>query len=124
MRSPAAGRRILQEFLVDGCNMRFRFAFRLLICLLVSSALIGASAAQSRRTPGYSPRSAADDDAKIRDRLNRSTVGLDAGLLEGAAIHFDTDIARVVNDGEAVHVLPIVTSGPTENVNDLLYLKG
>jgi TRAP-type uncharacterized transport system substrate-binding protein len=30
----------------------------------------------------------------------------------------------VVNDGDAVHVLPIVTRGPTENVNDLLYLKG
>jgi hypothetical protein len=29
-----------------------------------------------------------------------------------------------VNDGGAVHVLPIVTRGPTENVNDLLYLRG
>jgi hypothetical protein len=30
----------------------------------------------------------------------------------------------VVNDGGAMQVLPIVTRGPTENVNDLLYLKG
>jgi TRAP-type uncharacterized transport system substrate-binding protein len=29
-----------------------------------------------------------------------------------------------VNDGGAMHVLPIVTRGPTENVNDLLYLRG
>jgi hypothetical protein len=29
-----------------------------------------------------------------------------------------------VTDGGEVQVLPIVTRGPTENVNDLLYLKG
>jgi hypothetical protein len=29
-----------------------------------------------------------------------------------------------VNDGGNVQVLPVVTRGPTENVNDLLYLKG
>jgi TRAP-type uncharacterized transport system substrate-binding protein len=29
-----------------------------------------------------------------------------------------------VNDGGSTHVLPVVTRGPTENVNDLLYLKG
>jgi TRAP-type uncharacterized transport system substrate-binding protein len=33
-------------------------------------------------------------------------------------------MARVVSDGGVVQVLPIVTRGPTENVNDLLYLKG
>jgi hypothetical protein len=33
-------------------------------------------------------------------------------------------MARVVSDGSDMHVPPIVTRGPTENVNDLLYLKG
>jgi TRAP-type uncharacterized transport system substrate-binding protein len=60
----------------------------------------------------------------MRDRLNAWTVGLAAGLLEGAPIHFATEIGRVVNDGGVMHVLPIVTRGPTENVNDLLYVRG
>ncbi|MFT4118048.1 TAXI family TRAP transporter solute-binding subunit [Bradyrhizobium sp.] len=60
----------------------------------------------------------------VRDRVNAGTVGLAAGLLEGAPLRFATELARVVNDGGKVHVLPIVTRGPTENVNDLLYLKG
>ena len=51
-------------------------------------------------------------------------MGLAGGLLEGAPIRFATEIARVVNESGQVHVLPIVTRGPTENVNDLLYLKG
>jgi hypothetical protein len=58
------------------------------------------------------------------ERLNAWTVGLAAGQLEGAPIRFATDIARVVDDGDNLHVLPIVTRGPTENVEALLYLKG
>jgi len=60
----------------------------------------------------------------MRDRVNAGTVGLAGGLLEGAPIRFATEIARAVNDADDIHVLPIVTRGPTENVNDLLYLKG
>ncbi|MBV9248188.1 MAG: hypothetical protein JO227_02925, partial [Acetobacteraceae bacterium] len=58
------------------------------------------------------------------EKLNAWTVGLAGGLLEGAPIRFATDISRVVDDGDNLHVLPIVTRGPTENVEDLLYLKG
>jgi TRAP-type uncharacterized transport system substrate-binding protein len=96
---------------------------RLTAVLMVVFALCGSSVAQSNRT--HSPTSSAiSGEAAIRDRLNAGTIGLAGGLLEGAPIHFATEIARVVNDGGAVHVLPIVTRGPTENVNDLLYLKG
>jgi TRAP-type uncharacterized transport system substrate-binding protein len=93
-------------------------------CIVVSIAAIalcGSSAAQSRRTQAAP---AAPSEAQIRERINASTVGLAGGLLEGAPIRFATEMARVVNDGGQVHVLPIVTRGPTENVNDLLYLKG
>src|SRR6202521_4493120 len=95
------------------------FLTRLITVLMVTLALCGSSIAQSRRTS-----SASSGEAQIRDRLTASTIGLAGGLLEGAPIRFATEIARVVNDGGAVHVLPIVTRGPTENVNDLLYLKG
>src|SRR5258707_7087400 len=101
------------------------FGTRLAALLIVSIALCGSSIAQSRRTQNDSPsRSVVLAERQIRDRLNAGTVGLAGGLLEGAPIHFATDIARVVNDGGVIHVLPIVTRGPTENVNDLLYLKG
>lgn len=60
--------------------------------------------------------------AKIK--LNAWTVGLAGGLLEGAPIRLATEIARVVDEGDALHVLPVVTRGPTENVEALLYLRG
>ena len=56
--------------------------------------------------------------------MNAWTVGLAAGLIEGAPIRLAAEISRVVDDGNNLHVLPIVTRGPTENVNSLLYLRG
>jgi TRAP-type uncharacterized transport system substrate-binding protein len=60
----------------------------------------------------------------MKERMNAWTVGLAGGLIEGAPIRFAAEISRVVDDGDNLHVLPIVTRGPTENVNSLLYLRG
>jgi TRAP-type uncharacterized transport system substrate-binding protein len=59
-----------------------------------------------------------------QEKINAWTVGLAAGLLEGAPLRLASEIARVVDDGDNLHVLPVVTRGPTENVNSLLYLRG
>src|SRR6266699_442371 len=100
------------------------FVTRLAALLIASMALCGSSIAQFRGTQNESQPPSALAERQIRERVNAGTVGLAGGLLEGAPIHFATDIARAVNDSGATHVLPIVTRGPTENVNDLLYLKG
>jgi TRAP-type uncharacterized transport system substrate-binding protein len=60
----------------------------------------------------------------LREKLNAWTVGLAGGLLEGAPLRLATEIARVVDDGDKLHVLPIVTRGATENMNSLLYIRG
>src|SRR3984893_1926932 len=107
--------------------MEFTMTFltRLAAALMMTLALAGPGIAQSHRTHNDSPpASGISGEAQIRERLNALTIGLAGGLLEGAPIHFATEIARVVNDGGVMQVLPIVTRGPTENVNDLLYLRG
>jgi TRAP-type uncharacterized transport system substrate-binding protein len=101
------------------------FIIRFATLLIVALAASNSATAQSRRAGNAPPSpSGSASEAQIRERLNAWTIGLAGGLLEGAPIHFATEIARVVNDGGAVQVLPVVTRGPTENVNDLLYLKG
>src|SRR5436305_14585333 len=99
------------------------FAARLAAILLAFFALADRTIAQPRR-PADILRSKSRAEANMRDRVNAWTIGLAGGLLEGAPIRFATEIARAVNDGGDMHVLPIVTRGPTENVNDLLYLRG
>src|ERR1700726_2210518 len=72
--------------------------------------------------PPAKPQEAAN--AKPKEVMNAWTVGLAGGLLEGAPIRLAAEIARVVDDGDNLHVLPVVTRGATENVNSLLYLRG
>jgi len=97
------------------------FFARLMTVFIAAVGFCDASAAQSRSTQNAPP---APSEQQVRERVNAGTVGLAGGLLEGAPIRFAAEIARVVNESSQVHVLPIVTRGPTENVNDLLYLKG
>jgi hypothetical protein len=99
-----------------------RFCARALVFLLSIFLSCHSSFAQSRNGSSASS-SPGGSETEIRERINASTIGLAGGLLEGAPIRFATEISRVVNDG-GVTVLPVVTRGPTENVNDLLYLRG
>jgi hypothetical protein len=75
--------------------------------------------AQAQNAP--SPRRAPETQ---KEKMHDWTVGLAGGLLEGAPIRFAAEIARVVDDGPNMHVLPIVTRGTTENLNSLLYPRG
>jgi TRAP-type uncharacterized transport system substrate-binding protein len=82
----------------------------------------GEALAQKKAAPAKANPPPPETQMKLK--INEWTLGLAGGLLEGAPIRLATEIARVVNDGENLHVLPIVTRGPTENLNDLLFLKG
>ena len=57
-----------------------------------------------------------------KEKINAWTVGL-GGFIEGAPLRLAAEMARVVDDGPNLHVLPIVTRGATENLNSLLYLR-
>lgn len=57
-------------------------------------------------------------------KINNWTVGLAGGLPEGTFLRFASEIARNVNDPENLRVLPVVTQGATDNIKDLLYLRG
>jgi TRAP-type uncharacterized transport system substrate-binding protein len=59
-----------------------------------------------------------------QDKMNAWTLGLAAGLIEGAPLRLAAEMSRIVDDGDNLHVLPIVTRGPAENLNSLLYLRG
>ena len=73
--------------------------------------------------PAGATTSAAAEQAN-KERINAWTVGLAAGRLEGAPLQFASELARVLDDGDNMRVLPIVTRGPFDNVFDLLYLRG
>jgi TRAP-type uncharacterized transport system substrate-binding protein len=63
-------------------------------------------------------------DAELRARKNQWTVGVAGGLLSGSNMTFADEMAQVLDDGDNLRILPIVTYGAASNLDDLLYLRG
>ena len=80
----------------------------------------GSAAPQGQQV---SPQPVASFEAQ-QEKTNAWTVGLAAGQIEGAPLRLAAEMARVVDDGANLQLLPIVTRGPTDNLNALLYLRG
>src|SRR6266853_3759144 len=63
-------------------------------------------------------------DDVLRARKNLWTVGVAGGLMSGTNMTFADEMAQVLDDGDNLRVLPIVTYGAASNLDDLLYLRG
>jgi TRAP-type uncharacterized transport system substrate-binding protein len=86
----------------------------------------GAAAAPAPRSKAgaVAPAAKPPTEQAHKERINAWTLGLAAGRIEGAPLVFASELARVLDDGDNMRVLPIVTRGPFDNVYDLLYLRG
>ena len=62
-------------------------------------------------------------DAALRVRKNTWTLGVAGGQLSGTYMTFANELAQVLDDGDNLRILPIVTYGAASNMDDLLYLK-
>jgi TRAP-type uncharacterized transport system substrate-binding protein len=63
-------------------------------------------------------------DAALREKKNAWTIGIVGGLLSGTYMRFVDEMASVLNDGDNLRILPIVSYGAASNLDDLLYLRG
>jgi TRAP-type uncharacterized transport system substrate-binding protein len=63
-------------------------------------------------------------DAALKERKNTWTVGVAGGILSGSYMTFAAELAQVLDDGDNLRILPIVTYGAASNLDDLLYLRG
>jgi TRAP-type uncharacterized transport system substrate-binding protein len=64
------------------------------------------------------------NEYSVRERKNNAVVGVAGGLLSGTYMKFADELAQVLDDGDKLRVLPIVTYGAASNLEDLLYLRG
>jgi TRAP-type uncharacterized transport system substrate-binding protein len=63
------------------------------------------------------------DDA-LKARKNAWTVGVAGGLMSGTNMTFADEMAQILDDGDNLRVIPMVTHGAASNLEDLLYLHG
>jgi TRAP transporter TAXI family solute receptor len=62
-------------------------------------------------------------DTTQKDRKNAWTVGIAGGQLSGTYMTFANELAEVLDDGDNLRIIPIVTYGAASNLDDLLYLR-
>jgi TRAP transporter TAXI family solute receptor len=63
-------------------------------------------------------------DAVLKQRKNNWTVGIAGGLIDGTYMRFADELAKVLDDGDNLRILPIVSYGAASNLEDLIYLRG
>src|SRR5262249_4046118 len=63
-------------------------------------------------------------DAAIKERKNAWTIGVAGGLIDGTYMRFADELAKVLDDGDNLRVLPMVSYGAASNLEDLIYLRG
>ena len=90
------------------------FGFGLLGTVLLAPA-------QAQTVPKY--LEGGGSESAQRDRRNNWTVGIAGGQLSGTYMTFANELAEVLDDGDNMRVIPIVTYGAASNMDDLLYLR-
>jgi TRAP-type uncharacterized transport system substrate-binding protein len=96
---------------------------RLAACVaLIAGSLIGLVPANAQAIP--KSLQGGDPEAILRERKNQWTVGLVGGLFEGTFMRFAEEIRKVIDEGDDMRLLPIVSRGSASNLEDLLYLRG
>ncbi|MBV1797908.1 TAXI family TRAP transporter solute-binding subunit [Siccirubricoccus sp. G192] len=86
------------------------------------SLLLGAllaTAARQAMAQGGPPSLAA-----LSQRANAGTVGVITGGIDGTYARIGADLASVLDDGDALRVLPILGKGSLQNIRDILVLRG
>src|SRR5262244_3547557 len=108
---------------------RSRYRSLGLFVAMLSILVVGARPLEAQTRPrsddGRGPRTAASagEDSKVAE-VNNWTLGIAGGFFEGTFIRFAVELAKALDDGENLRILPIVSYGGNENINDLLYLRG
>ena len=97
------------------------------IALAVGVCLIACAAVAAPRAKDIAkPDSATTPQTResIRARMNENVVTIMAGSASGTDLAIVQDIADVLDDGNALRVLPMVGKGPEQNIKDVLFLRG
>ena len=90
--------------------------------------LMGALWVNPRSTQAQAPqqkeRLPIPNREQMRQKMNENLLVLMCGSLGAPYIQLGHDISVVVNDGDNLRILPVVSDGALTNVRDVLYLRG
>lgn len=94
-----------------------KYVYIIMLLAVAAACAVDPVHAQAPRPEASSPENA------IKDRKNAGTVGIACGQLGAAYPSLAQDIAKVLDDGDNLRVIPMITYGSVGNIEDLLYLR-
>ena len=116
---------------------RLRSAVRCIVAaglcgLIVLSSLILDRTAQAEQAvarpapprPGPSLAPSRPDLRAITERMNANTLTLVTGNPNLIFTAYGSDLAAVLNDGDELRILPVISQGAVQNVRDVRFLRG
>ncbi len=92
-----------------------------LICLLCVN--LSASAQTSATNEQIKTETQSSHEERVRE-ANQDTITLVTGTLESTYARIGSDLANVLNREKHLRILPVLSAGPLQSVDDILYLKG
>ena len=103
------------------------------MCRFITTAMLGLAFGLSGGTvwvhgqtlPKYLQESPQENGAEeaIRQRLNQWTVFLGGGTRDSTWLRFADELGTVLDDGDDMRVIPMISRGAAANLQDLLYLR-
>src|SRR5215470_15731913 len=117
---------------VMGGRLRLRSATRCIVAavlcgLIVLSNLIldrAAQAEQAVAAPKGGNVAPRPDLRAITERMNANTLTLVTGNPSFIFTAYGSDLAAVLNDGDELRILPVISQGAVQNVRDVRFLRG
>lgn len=85
------------------------------IAVVSLAAVIGARSQEIPKT-----LQAAGSDSDLRTRKNAWVIGMAGGQIDGTYMQFADELAKVVDDGDNLRILPVVSNGSVSNFEELL----
>lgn len=102
--------------------MRRHFVLAGATALIIGAFCIGLSGLSAQTVPQSLQQRGPDQ--VLREKKNAGTVGIVGGLLSGGQMRMVDEMGAVLDDGDNLRILPIVSFGAAGNLDDLLYLQG
>jgi TRAP transporter TAXI family solute receptor len=84
--------------------------------------ILQSSPAEAKRR--WRADSAAATTPNMQEEINRNTIAIVSGNLNGTYLSVAYDLSAVLDDGNNFRVLPMIGKGAAQNIRDVRYLRG
>jgi TRAP transporter TAXI family solute receptor len=102
-----------------------RVAFGLpALAALMAAALFILQLSPAEAKKRWRAESSAPSTPNLQEEINRNTIAIVSGNINGTYLSVAYDLSAVLDDGNNFRILPMIGKGAAQNIRDVRYLRG